>query len=378
MEIDLTVLYCSLHGARRSEDPGFSVSFAWDIPLLEGYNYKVLRNLWPGRMEGFFSCLNPGVIRELRPGAYDAVIVFGWGVLTAWLTFLAAQLSRIPWMLYGDSVSLYESENSWLRTWVKRLVLGPLFRKTAVFLVMGTFNRMFYESYGVPRDKCFRMPYPVDNDFFARATDQARQRREEVRARHGIPPNVVLLLFVGKLIPRKRPQDVLAVVKQLQGSIPYLGAAFVGDGELRPSLEAEIAKQGLQNAFVLGFKNQTELPELYAMSDIFVLPSIREPWGLVTNEAMACGLPVLVSDRTGVSGDNVKHGENGFVYPAGDLAALKKIVRRLALNPELRNQMGKRSLEIIQTYGYEQCVEGILNALTFVTDRFPACRVACT
>lgn len=362
-QIDLTVLYCSLRGATPSEDPGFGLSFAWDIPLLEGYKYKILKNYWPGRMEGFFSCLNPGVVSELKAGAYDAVIVFGWGNLTAWLAFVSAQLAGIPWMLYGDSVSLYERENGWLKAKVKTALLASLFRKTAAFLVMGRFNQMFYESYGVSRSKCFPVPYPVDNDFFATAAEQGRQHREEIRATYGIPPNIVLLLFVGKLIPGKRPQDILAVLKHLQPSVPYLGAAFVGEGELRASLETETTKQDLKNVFFLGFKNQTELPEVYAMSDIFVLPSIRENWGLVTNEAMACGLPVVVTNRTGVSGDNVKDGDNGFVYPAGKLGALEKIVHTLAVNPELRNHMGKRSLEIIQNYGYSQCVEGILKAL---------------
>ncbi len=95
-EIDLTVLYCSLQGAGTMNDPGFGVSFAWDIPLLEGYRYKALRNFWPGRLKGFFGCLNPGVITELRKGGYDATIVFGWGSLSTWMAFVGARSAGMP------------------------------------------------------------------------------------------------------------------------------------------------------------------------------------------------------------------------------------------------------------------------------------------
>ena len=362
-EFDLTVLYCSLQGAQAERDPGFGISIAWDRPVLEGYRYKVVRNYWRWGLGRFFSYVNPGIIRELRAGAYDAVIVFGWGHLSAWLAFAAARLVRTPWILYGDSVSIFDQENGWLKRKLKRAILRPLFRSTSAFLVMGKLNQEFYDSYGVPREKCFRMPYPVDNAFFVRAAEKARAHRAEVRARYGIPVDAVVVVFVGKLIPRKRPHDVLEVVRRLQPTLPYLGALLVGDGKLRASLEAEIAQKGLRNAFLFGFKNQTELPAVYAISDIFVLPSAVDKWGLVANEAMACGLPVVVSDRTGVSGDLVKHGENGFVYPAGDVASLERLVSALALNSELRRQMGKRSSEIIRTYGYEQCIEGIAEAL---------------
>ena len=250
---------------------------------------------------------------------------------------------------------------------LKTLLLGSLFRRTSAFLVMGKLNRAFYESYGAPASKTFFVPYPVDNDFFTLRAERAREHREALRARYGIPPEAVLLLFVGKLVRRKRPQDLLAVLRRLQPSLPYLGAVFVGEGELRPWLEAEVARGGMRNTFLLGFKNQTELPEVYAISDMLVLPSMREPWGLVTNEAMACGLPVVVSNMTGAGVDIVRGDDNGFVYPCGDIAALEKIIRRLAADAELRGRMGQRSKEIIRSFSYEQCVEGILKATRSAT-----------
>ena len=145
----------------------------------------------------------------------------------------------------------------------------------------------------------------------------------------------------------------------------------MGDGELRTQLGAEISKQGVKHAFVLGFKNQAELPDLYAMSDIFVLPSRRDPLGLVTNEAMASGLPVIVSNGTGVwgAGGLVRDGEVGFVYPAGDTGALSEAVRTLLRDPGLRHAMGRRATQVVQDFGLGQCVEGILAALRFAVRR---------
>ena len=364
-EVELTVLYSSLMGAEPYHDPGFGMTLSWDIPLLEGYQYKILRNYGPGKIASRLSFLSPGVISEIGGGRHDIVIVFGWNLLTYWMAFASARLAGIPFMLYGDSISINEGRHTWLKATVKKLFLRSLFRRASAFLFQGTFNRMFYQSYGAPPGRFFFVPYPIDNDSFAAKAEQARQLRGELRARYGIPADVVLLLFVGKLLPRKRPADVLAVLKSLQPALTNLGAAFVGEGELRTALEAEIARQRLKNTFLLGFKNQGELPELYAMSDIFVLPSQYEPWGLVTNEAMACRLPVVLSNMTGASGDLVKEGQNGFVYACGDVEALACAVQELAVDVSLRQRMGQRSFEIIQGFGYDRCVEGILEAVAF-------------
>jgi glycosyltransferase involved in cell wall biosynthesis len=227
---------------------------------------------------------------------------------------------------------------------------------------------MFYESFDVPPDRCFSVPLAIDNEHFSQRAEEARQHREEIRAKYGIPSNVILLLFVGKLIARKRPQDVLYVLKTVQSRLPHLGAAFVGDGSLKASLESETVRQNIKNVFFLGFRNQAELPSIYAASDIFILPSHDDPKPLVTNEAMACGLPVLASDRTGIWGpdDILRDGENGIVYPCGDIPALERAIEQLASDDVLRARMGKRSKEIIEAFGYDSCVQGILESLAFL------------
>jgi len=354
-----------------AKDRGFGITVAWDTPLLEGYKFKVLSNLWRGAPGRFWSWASPGIVAELWRGPYDAVLVYGWGEVSAWLAMMAAWSRNMPCMITGDSNYIYEKDLPWLKAYVKRAVLRTLFRKIQAFLVTGPFNRRFYENYGVSNDKLFFAPLAVDNEYFMRRAELARPRKNEIRARFGVPADVVLLLFVGKLVPWKRPLDIALVLKELEPLFPNLGAAWVGDGELRPRLEAQIAKQGLRHAFALGFKNQSELPDLYAMSDIFVLPSWRDNMGLATNEAMASGLPVIVSNRTGVWGPGglVREGETGFVYPAGDTQALSEAVGKLVADPGLRQALGKRAAEVVQEFGLDRCVDGILEAVRFVVRR---------
>jgi glycosyltransferase involved in cell wall biosynthesis len=371
--IDLTVLYSTLAGALPAKDPGFGMTVAWDTPLLEGYNFKVFANLWPGAPAKFWSYASPGIVAELWFRRYDAVLVYGWGYLSAWLALATARTRNLPCMITGDSNYILDvdKEKRRFKARVKKVVLRSLFRKIQAFLVTGPFNGMFYEKYGASSDKFFFAPLAVDNDYFMRKAESARPHKDEIRARYGIPADAILLLFVAKLVPWKRPLDIVFVLKNLQPSFPNLGAAWVGDGELRPQLEAEIAKQGVKHAYLLGFKNQSELPELYAMSDILVLPSWIDNMPLVTNEAMASGLPVIVSNRTGVwgPGNLVRDGETGFVYPASDIEALSGAVRKLAADPALRQAMGRRATGVVREFGLDRCAAGILDALRFAVPR---------
>jgi glycosyltransferase involved in cell wall biosynthesis len=267
--------------------------------------------------------------------------------------------------MYGDTNLLYESSKSWGLQLFRRKILASMFRGVAAFLVTGTFNRKFYESLGVPPEKCFLVPLAVDNDYFKAKADGLKNLRDELRARLGIAPATTVLLFVGKLVPWKRPQDLIYAAASLRELLPNIAVLIVGEGESRPFLESEIGRLGAGNVQLLGFKNQTELPDIYGISDVFVLPSSHDPKPLVTNEAMASGLPIVASDRTGVWGDGdlVRNGENGFVYPCGNVEALAKSIHRLATEPDLRQRMAARSGEIISGFSFEICVKGILQAI---------------
>ena len=232
---------------------------------------------------------------------------------------------------------------------IKKIILGWLFRHISAFLYIGEENKKFYEFYGVPEGKLFFAPYAVDNNRFMAAAKELRIRNQELRKRLSIKREAVVILFVGKLIEKKRPFDLLKAYELLsktQNLKTKIYLVFVGDGALRPELEKYVQEHNLKNVIFAGFKNQTELPEYYALSDFFVLPSgVGETWGLAVNEAMCFGLPIIVSDIVGCGPDLIKNGENGYIFPFGNVEKLSFYLKDLIGDAKKENLSAKNLLE---------------------------------
>lgn len=363
-EIDLTVYFCWDFGVQEpTYDTEFGKKIKWDIPLLEGYNYKFLKNYSLKPSSNFWGRINPNIIKELIN--YNTLLVFGWNSFTNWLAFITAFIFKIPVLLQGEAPFNQELLKPKWKIRIKKIILGWLFRRISAFLYIGEENKKFYQYYGVPDKKLFSCPYAVDNERFIKQAKS--EKREANRKELGIKDRDVVILFVGKLIEKKRPMDLLKAYQlithnsQLKTQIALL---FVGDGTLRPELEKYVKEHNLKNVHFVGFKNQTKLPQYYALADIFVLPSgIGETWGLVVNEAMCFGLPIIVSNVVGCGLDLVKNNENGFIFPLGNIEKLTAYLKDLVIDEEKRKKFGEKSFEIIQNYIHERDIEGILKAL---------------
>jgi len=182
----------------------------------------------------------------------------------------------------------------------------------------------------------------------------------------GLTPGRPVILFASKFQPRKHAGDLLEAYLTLspdgrQEPVPYL--LFVGDGEERPTLEQKARETGWSSIRFLGFKNQTDLPPLFDLCDVFVLPSEAEQWGLIVNEVMNAARPVIVTDEVGAAPDLVRDGENGYIVPVGDIEALARRLRGITGDPAQARRMGERSLEIIQGWGFPEDVAGLCLAL---------------
>jgi glycosyltransferase involved in cell wall biosynthesis len=237
------------------------------------------------------------------------------------------------------------------------------------YLVIGKSNRNFYRQYNVPEKALFHCPYYVDNDFFAAKAVQLAPQRAMIRKAWGIDDNRRVFLFCGKLIPKKNPLDLLKAATSAKTQGGHLHILMAGDGELRGQCEAFTTEHNLP-ATVLGFLNQTELPKAYVAADSLVLPSdYRETWGLVVNEAMACGLPAIVSDQVGCGPDLIVPRRTGFVFPTGDVEALAAILRDLSESPDLLHEMGCRAREHIAQYSVQAAADGIMAAIESVSAR---------
>jgi glycosyltransferase involved in cell wall biosynthesis len=174
------------------------------------------------------------------------------------------------------------------------------------------------------------------------------------------------VLFAGKLIERKRPGDLLEAYVQMvraggPGARAYL--VYIGEGQLRPQLEARASALRLDSLRFLGFKNQNDLAAFYGLCDVFVMPSVYEPWGLVVNEVMNAGRAVVISDEVGCGPDLIRDGVNGMVFPARDIVALRRALSEILADPARLSQMGKKSLERITNWSFEEDVQGLRAAL---------------
>jgi len=370
--IELSVFYGDDRSVAGEIDGGFGVQVQWDRPLLEGYRSIFLkRNASAlGRLGRLAA--DASIIRYLRRGQFDAVFIHSYATPLSLLAYLGALASGTPVLLRTESERL-RPRHGWTEA-LKELVLRPLFAVTAAVLVIGEANRRFYEHYGVSRGRQFLTPYSVDNEYFLAERGLFEPSRQERRRAHGWSDDVVVVGFSGKLIPLKRVDDLIDAVAELQREGLGVGLLVVGDGPSRTALEERARSHQLKWTVFAGFRNQSELAASYVCMDAFVLPSRSETWGLVLNEAMLFGLPIIASSMVGAGEDLIEQGRNGYVVDVGDVQSLSDALRTLARSSEMRRSFGQRSHSIVQRYSHDVCVRGILEGLEYVTGRLRSTR----
>lgn len=361
--LEVTALYLSDLSIRGGKDAGFGREVKWDVDLLAGYRSKFLgkaaRKREPG---GFWSLVAPEIWNEVTSGRYDVLWLHGHNYAANLIALAAARIARIPVMMRGET-HLGLARHG-MKGRLRRPLMGALYAQCDRLLAIGSANTEFYRAMGVSSDKIVLVPYAVDNDRFIRAADLTAQERAEVRKSYNLAVDRPVILYAAKFTNRKRPGDLLQAVRHLRSQTDReFTVVMAGSGELENGLRAFCSEHGLSNVVFIGFVNQSQLPALYAASDVFVLPSEQEPWGLAVNEAMCAGLPIVVSREVGCARDLVHEGVNGFTPHAGDVVALSEALAFLIENDRLRRQQGEQSLARIRQWGYPQCLEGIQAAL---------------
>jgi glycosyltransferase involved in cell wall biosynthesis len=324
--IHLRVVFVTDFGMAQSFDPGFGQSLAFDVPLTDGYEHTFLTKGCT-QQRGRWSPPPPGLVSHLSPEDCDVVLVHGYSSVPSWATCTAATARGIPYMLRGDTSWESDAARPATRRWAKRQLIGPLMRRAGACVAIGSSNRRFYQSYGVAEDRIVMAPFSVDTDRFARQGAEGRARRTAMLRAQGLDPALLTLCFAAKLQPHKRPFDVLAALGRMTTPANLI---IIGDGPLRRAVTEAAAR--FPTARVLGFVNQSAIGRWFGASDVIVLPSEVEPWGLVVNEAMAAGAVPVVSSAVGCAADLVRGC--GIVYPVGEVAALADGFDRLAADPQ--------------------------------------------
>ena len=320
------------------------------------FDYEVLRS-FRRRIRGHNFLLNWGTERALDRAAPDAILCGGYNYFASWTALRWAERNRVPFYLWVESTRKnFRSGDRWTESLKVKFL-----RRCQGFVVPGQAAREYLDSYGVPQSRMFAAPNAVDNQFFEQQSFLVRQRADLHRRELGLPRR--FFLFVGRLMKEKGIFDLLEAYCMLPPELKrQIGLVFVGDGPARPELCRRVRDEsGL--ILLAGFAQRERLAAYYALAESLVFPTHADAWGLVVNEAMACGLPVICSDAAGCAKDLVRGCGNGLIVPANDVAQLSAAMAEVAVDDELRTCMGQRSRERIRSYSPEVCAAGIAEAI---------------
>ena len=364
-DIDLRVYYYDPGSLGGMFDPGYGNDAAWDVDVTSGVEARVLRNVLRGRQVHPFRQLNLGVLLSILRGRFDAIFLSGYASPSNWMVLAAAKLTRCP-VWYQSDTNILDVQRKTTSRFKDSLRKGFL-RGVSLFLVAGNNNKAAYHHFGIKDDQMVWCPIPVDMSRYdaARHDPELNEKLDELRARYAIPKGSRVVAFCGKLIERKRPQDVIEALRISERKDTY--GLLIGSGEM----EDEIRRSLTQNdrIVITGFINQSEIPYHMLLADLGVVSSEWDPHPLVTTEFAMCGRPVIVSDYCGVWGDHdiLRPGENGFLYKCGDVSELARQISVVLDDDDLRFSMGQRSL----AFAEQQSAEHAANVVADLLRRLP-------
>ena len=363
--LDLKVFYTwSQTSAGSQYDPKFGRIIAWDIPLLEGYDYEFVENVSRRPGSGHFRGIdNPGLIQSIEAWQPSALLVYGWS-FKSHLACLRYFKGRVPVLFRGDSTLIDETPG--LKRRLRHLFLRWVYRYVDVALYVGEANKAYFLSCGLSGKQLVFAPHAVDNHRFEMNRESLEAEAKQRRSAIGLGEDDLVVMFAGKFESKKDPRFVLQLAKEIKR--PGVKFLMVGNGALEDELKADASQEN--RVIFLDFQNQQAMPLVYRMANVFLLPSVRnETWGLAVNEAMACCRPVIVSSRVGCAPDLVRDGETGWSYEPGEGAVgqVAAILEQVCDGGISLKQMGIQASRHIQAYSYHAIIAAIMDIMNNIS-----------
>jgi len=354
-EIDLHVIFLS------ESDPSLR---QWRVYKDEiRFQYHVLTS-WRRRFGRYNVLINRGVLSALNKIRPDAILCGGYNYLASWEFACWAKARRVPLLLWSESTALDRRRGHRLVEFMKARFLSLC----TAFVVPGKSSLKYLKDLGIPDQRIFTAPNAVDIRFFAALAEAASRDESRVRVRHSLP--LRYFLYVGRLVQAKGVFDLVEAYAQLDPEVrAKVGLVLVGDGADRSKLMELASRIALGTIQFPGFVHREGLPEFYALADALIFPTHSDTWGLVVNEAMSSGLPVIATNVAGCVADLVQDGWNGLVVPSGDPFKLAAAMACLAGDSRLRMEMGSRSRKRVEAYSPAAWAEGLVRAVESVCAR---------
>jgi len=345
-EVDLHVIFLA------ENDPTLR---QWQVYKKEiQFSYQVLPS-WRKRIGKYNLLLNRGLARALAASAPDVILCGGYNYVASWQSLGWARRRKVPFFLWSES----NAQDLRRGHAVVEFLKSEFLRRCSGFVVPGRAAREYLVDNKVKEAVIFTAPNAVDNDLFASLAAAARKNAATHRQELVLPERY--FLFAGRLVREKGVFELLSAYAKLDESLRrQIGLVFVGDGTSRQQLEAQAASISPGVIRFAGFAQREQLAIYYALAEILVLPTYADTWGLVVNEAMACGLPVILSRAAGCASELIRENWNGLLVTPRDVSSLTLAMRSVADQPDLCAAMGANSAQHILRYSPEEWSRGIM------------------
>ena len=312
----------------------------------------------------FSYTISPTLPLELARSEYDIVVSAGWLDFACQVAFFISKARRKPYILWSESTT---NESSWRRT-VSLPLVKLMVRGADACIACGTRSKEYLIQLGAPEERIFIATNSVDIDHFRSGSTLSREERTLLKRNLGVEGRKVIL-YTGRLIECKGLRYLIEAYGRLREERADVSLLIVGDGRQEKELKNLCMRANTRDVHFVGFIDADKLPKYYGISDLFVLPSTEDVWGMVINEAMACGLPVITTDKVGASADLLENGVNGYIVEAGDTTQLFEAMKKVMQDPILRDRLAKASRRRILRFGPEASVEGFLSAIEYAMTR---------
>jgi glycosyltransferase involved in cell wall biosynthesis len=321
------------------------------------FSYQVLRS-WRWQIGKHNWLLNVGIGHALESARPEVILCGGYNYLASWQALLWARWHGTPFLLWSES-SLQDSRSG---RPVVEFLKTEFLRGCSGFVVPGRAALDYLRFHGIEEDKIHTAVNAVDNDLFASAAECARRIAAQRRIELGLPNRY--FLFAGRLVREKGVFELLSAYARLDATLrQQVGLVFVGDGVARQDLEAGSRGVAPGTIKFAGFAHRDQLASYYALADMLILPTYTDTWGLVVNEGMACGLPVILSDVAGCAADLVTDHWNGRIVPAKDVEALASAMGALAGQTDQLAMMSVNSMSRVLKYSPSEWSRGIIRMM---------------
>ncbi len=334
---------------------GFGVNENWNIDLLDGYDYEFIENTSKApSSNSFLGVKNPSLEAKVKLFEPSAILVYGWKHQSH-LSIMRLFHGKIPIYFRGDSTSLDDNNTIYFLRLMRYVFLKWVYSYIDYAFSPGKASDEYFVKSGLRTKQIIRVEHSVDNNRFNNFTNEDESILQKLRNELEIGENEIVFLFAGKFIDKKNPLLLVNAFNLICQEENNCRLVLVGSGILEKQLKSQVNtfyESVKSKISFLPFQDQSQMKIVYRLADVFVLPSKSETWGLSVNEALASGIPVLVSDRCGCAADLVVDGVNGFVFKSNDLYSLHRCMKKYLINDFYRS-FKLNTLDSIKTYTFK-------------------------